>query len=134
MLGEKIGEWEGQMTGVRVLETSPAPKFEVSFQANGRLLSADTQELGTYSSVLRPDGSMYGEGHGVSMTADGDVAAWVGNGIGIPTGQGMAASWRGAIYYKTTSERWASLNGIAVVYEFEVEADGKVKATTFGWS
>ncbi len=134
MLGDKVGELTGQMTGLRILETSPTPKAEVSFQAEGHLLGVDTQEMATYTSEMRPDGSMYGEGKGVSMGSNGEVATWVGNGIGIPTGKGMGAKWRGAIYYSTQVEAWAKLNGISVVYEFDVAEDGKVSATTYAWS
>lgn len=134
MLGDKVGELSGEMTGLRILETSPAPVAEISFRGEGHLLGVDTQEMGTYTSEMRADGTMLGEGRGVSMGAGGEVATWRGNGVGVPTGEGMGAKWRGAIYYETSVEAWAKLNAIAVVYEFDVAADGKLIATTFAWS
>ncbi len=134
MLGDKIGHFSGHMTGMRILETSPAPKAEVSFQAEGHLLGVDTQEMATYTSEMRPDGTMLGDGKGVSMGAGGEVATWRGGGIGVATGKGMEAKWRGAIYYSTATESWAMLNSTAVVYEFDVAEDGSVSGTLFAWT
>jgi hypothetical protein len=53
------------------------------------------------------------------MTEDGEMATWRGQGVGRFTGRGRAVSYRGAIYYQTTSERLARLNGIAVVFEYD---------------
>jgi hypothetical protein len=50
------------------------------------------------------------------------------------TGPGLAASWRGAIYYQTTSPRLARLNGIAGVYEFEVDENGKTTDKIYEWT
>ena len=134
MLGEQIGEETGQITGMRVLPAEGAgPKVEVSFQSSGTLLGAHVSDMGTYISVTRPDGTLFGDGQGIAMTEDGEVATWRGAGVGRFTGQGGAVSWRGAIYFQATSERLARLNGIAVVFEFETDQSGKVAAKTFEW-
>ncbi len=132
MLGDKIGELQGQIVGMRVLSTSP-PQMEVTFQGTGRLLGRDTNEIGTYVATMRPDGTLYGSGEGLSMDAEGNATTWKGNGVGIP-GEGMSASWRGAIYYASDAEPFARLNSIATAYEFETAADGNVSATLFEWS
>jgi hypothetical protein len=42
MLGEKLGELRGKVTGQRVLPTDgPNPKVETLFEISGTLLSAD---------------------------------------------------------------------------------------------
>jgi hypothetical protein len=57
MLGEKLGELRGKVTGQRVLPTDgPNPKVETSFEISGALLGVDATMLGTYWSVVRPDG------------------------------------------------------------------------------
>jgi hypothetical protein len=68
------------------------------------------------------------------MTEDGEVATWRGADVGRFTGQGGAVSRRGAIYFQSTSERLARLNGIAVVFEFETDQSGKVAAKSFEWT
>lgn len=134
MLGEMLGEERGQVTGTRVLSVEgSAPKVEVSFQASGRILGVDTTDMGTYWSIQRPDGTLFGEGQGIVMTADGEMATWQGQGVGQFAGRGAAASWRGAIYYRTTSQKLARLNGIAVVFEYEVDETGKTAAKIWEW-
>ncbi len=134
MLGEMIGEERGQITGMRVLPSeSGMPKVEVSFQATGKLLGVEMTEHGTYSSVARPDGTFFGSGQGLSMTKDGKLLSWTGHGVGRPTGQGTAVSWRGAIFYQTTAPEFARLNGMAVVFEYETDENGRTHAKIWEW-
>lgn len=134
MLGEQIGEETGQTTGIRVLpDEGHGAKVEVSFQQSGTLLGAHVNDMGTYITVTRPDGTLFGDGQGVTMTEDGEVATWRGQGVGRFTGRGGGVSYRGAIYYQTNSERLARLNGIAVVFEYESDESGKTAAKSYEW-
>jgi hypothetical protein len=134
MLGEQIGEETGQITGMRVLPDEGAgAKVEVSFQQSGTLLGAHISDMGTYVSVTRPDGTLFGDGQGVIMTDQGEMAAWRGQGVGRFTGHGTAVAYRGAIYFQTTSERLSRLNGIAVVFEYETDESGKTAAKSYEW-
>ena len=134
MLGEELGVERGQVTNVRVLPPeNQAPKTEASFQASGTLLGIDITDMGTYWSLVRPDGTLFGDGQGVVMTANGETATWRGQGVGRFTGRGTAVSWRGAIFYQTASEGLARLNGLAVVFEYEVDENGNVEARTWEW-
>jgi hypothetical protein len=73
MLGEKIGGTSGKITSQRVLPNlGGGPKMETSFQANGSILGTNVKETGTYWTVVRPDGTLYGEGQGVMITKDGE--------------------------------------------------------------
>ena len=133
MLGEKLGEETGRITARRVLPSGGhGPKAEVSFEASGKLLGVETNTMATYVSIIRPDGTIYGEGQGFVMGQGGEAATWVGQGVGRFTGGG-AVSYRGAIYYQTTSEKWAHLNSIAAIYEYEVDAEGNTQAVTWEW-
>jgi hypothetical protein len=133
MLGEQIGEERGKITTRRVLQSDgPGPTVEVSFQASGKLLGQDTSNLGTYWSEVQANGFLYGEGQGVGMTATGEVLQWTGSGRGHFTGHG-GVSYRGVIYYQTTSERFGRLNGVAVVFEHESDADGNVTTRLWEW-
>ena len=134
MLGELLAEEQGQITGMRVLPAeAQTPTVEVSFQASGKLLGSDSTDLGTYLSVVRADRTLFGEGQGLIMTTDGDAVTWRGQGVGRFTGRGSAVSWRGAIYYQTASEKLARLNGVAAVFEFEVDENGKAQTKTWEW-
>ena len=134
MLGEKIGEESGRVTGRRVLpgEGGAGPKMETSFQTAGMLLGVAEQGHGTYWSAMRPDGTLYGEGQGIVMGAGGEVATWVGQGVGTIKKDG-AVSYRGAVYYQTAAPKWVRLNSVAGVFEYEVDAQGNTRSQLYEW-
>ncbi|MFF0749447.1 hypothetical protein [Streptomyces sp. NPDC004267] len=134
MLGELIGQEQGVTTGMRVLSTDGGhPVMEASFQATGTMLEVPVKDIGTYESVLRADGTLWGEGQGVVMTQEGETVTWHGSGVGR-LNQNGSVSWRGSIFFETAAERFAKLNSLAGVFEFEVDADGKADAKLYEWS
>ena len=133
MLGEKIGEEAGKVTSRRVLPNpGGGPKMETSFEGGGTLLGVPETGTGTYWSVLRPDGTLYGEGQGVVMGKKGELATWVGQGVGT-IGKNGAVSYRGALYYQSSSARWKRLNGVAGVFEYEVDGQGNTRSQLWEW-
>lgn len=135
MLGELLGEERGQVTGIRVLPSEGGiPKVEASFRARGTLLGIDATDTGTYWSVARPDGTLFGSGQGITTTSDGKLLSWTAYGVGRPTGQGAAVSWRGALFYQTSAPEFARLNGIAVVFEFESDEHDETHAKIWEWT
>jgi hypothetical protein len=133
MLGDQIGDESGQITGLRVLPGKDGPKVEVSFQTSGTLLGVHENNMGTYVSARRPDGTLFGEGQGIMATEQGDMISWRGQGVGRFTGHGTGVSWRGAMYFQTSSERLARLNGTVGVYEYESNESGKAETKTYEW-
>jgi hypothetical protein len=132
MLGEQIYESRGKRSGRRVLSVDAGFTVEVSFESVGKLLGVDTNEIGTYTSGSRPDGSLYGEGQGVILAADGSSATWKGQGVGkFVAGGGV--SYRGAVYYSSASPKFARLNNVAQVFEFEVDAEGNTHTKGWEW-
>jgi hypothetical protein len=133
MLGDQIGEERGKITSRRVLPSEgQGPKVEVSFQAAGKVLGQETTGLGTYWSVVQPNGFLYGEGQGLMMTANWEVVQWTGAGRGHFTREG-GASFRGAVFYQSTAEKFARLNGVAIVFEHEADAEGNVTNRLWEW-
>jgi hypothetical protein len=133
MLGEKIGAESGKVTSQRVLPNpGGGPKMETSFQAAGTLLGVSHTVTGTYSAVVRPDGALFGEGDGVVMGKDGEMATWTGQGVGTIKKDG-SVSYRGAIYYQTSAPRWSRLNSVAALFEFEVDGQGNSRAEIWEW-
>jgi hypothetical protein len=133
MQGEKIGEESGKVTSQRVLPNpGGGPKMETSFQASSTLLGVTATETGTYWSAVRPDGTLYGEGQGIVMSKEGDLATWVGQGVGTLKKDG-AVSYRGALYYQSSSPRWSRLNSVAAIYEYEVDAQGNIRSQLWEW-
>ena len=132
MLGEQIADFRGRRTGRRVLSIESGFKVEVSFEDRGKCLGFDGGNIGTYSSAPRADNSLFGEGQGVLITAEGEIASWKGLGSGKFVGGG-AVSYRGALVFNTTSQKLARLNGIAGVFEFEVDGEGNTHTKMWEW-
>jgi hypothetical protein len=133
MQGDKIAETSGKVTSQRVLSNPGGdPKMESSFTASGKLLGVEETETGTYWAAVRPDGTLFGEGQGIIMGKEGDVATWVGQGVGTMK-KGGGVSYRGAVYYQSSSSRWSRLNSVAGVFEYEVDGQGNTRAQIWEW-
>jgi hypothetical protein len=132
MLGDQIGEETGRVLVRRVLPADGRPKVEVSVQTTGKLLGIDTRSMVTYTATVRSEGSVYGEGQGIVMGKNGETATLKGAGAGRLLGGG-AVSYRGALYFESESEKWKRLNTIAVVFEYEADADGNTSSKAWEW-
>lgn len=106
---------------------------EITQQQSGKLLEMESIDLATYCSVLRPNGTIFGEGQGITTTNDGEMATWIGQGVGQLIGKGPACSFRGAIYFKSSSEKLSCLNCIAVIYEYETDDIGNTHTKLWEW-
>ena len=75
-----------KVTGNAVCEKCCRPcrlsKVEVSFEETGKLLGVEGMNMGTYTAITKPDGSLEGIGEGVFATIDGEFATWRGMGVG----------------------------------------------------
>jgi hypothetical protein len=131
MIGEQIGETIGKRTVRRVISIDP-PTAEVSFEDRGHMLGVPTTGMGTYTSVVRPDGSIYGQGQGLSMTQDGETITWTGTGLG-KFGAGGAVSYRGMLFLSTNSQKLARLNNACGAFEYEVDPAGNTVAKFWEW-
>jgi hypothetical protein len=107
-------------------------KVEVSAEDSGKILGHDFNQILTYCAEPRPDGSLYGEGQGVVLLHNGEIASWKGSGVGTIK-PGGAISYRGAIYFSTASAALARLNTIAVVFEYEVDPAGNTHSKLWEW-
>ena len=85
------------------------------------------------SSELREDGTIYGEcpNSGVVMAADG-IGTFRATGIGSFTEDGGVA-FKGVVYFQTAAPSLASLNGAAVVYNWDVDAEGNATWELWDW-
>jgi len=131
MLGEKISETTGKRIVRRVVSDDP-PRVEVSFEDSGKTLGVNTNGFGTYTSTIRPDGTIYGEGQGLLMTQDGEGVTWKGSGVGKFTANG-GVSYRGMLFFRTTSQKMARLNTIGGAFEYEVDPKGGTVSKIWEW-
>ena len=131
MLGDKIGEVTGKRLVRRVLSVDP-PTAEVTFEDRGTMFDVPVTGMGTYTSAVREDGSIYGTGQGMSMTEEGEAVTYTGTGLGH-FGPGGSVSYRGMLFFRTTSKKLARLNNTCGAFEYEVAGDGTTVSKVWEW-
>jgi len=109
------------------------PTAETMANVAGTLAGAEVQGMATYQATMRADGSWQGEcpNSGIVMAADG-VATFRATGVGSPTEDGGFV-FKGAVYFETAAPSLSSLNGVAVVYDWTVDAEGNATWELFEW-
>lgn len=139
MLGEQIYEHKGKIIGQRILDVSEEaglPKIETTFSATAKLKGTiDITDIGTYWSIVKPGGVLYGEGQGVYTTKDGsgEMATWTAQGVGRFTVRG-GVSFRGSLFFRTNSTgKLSFLNNLVGVFEYEVDEQGNTTAKVWEW-
>jgi hypothetical protein len=128
-LGEVLGEMHGKVAGLKALSDG---KIEVSLQGSGKLLGSDVADVVTFWSVMRPNGTAYGEGNGIQMSTDG-MAVWHGSGVGRPTGPGAWKYSYGGVYTNATSQKWQRLLDVYTAGEYEADANGNYHWKLWEW-
>lgn len=133
MLGEKLGSMQASTTTKTLPVEGSLPKFETSMEGSGILAGVDVTSMATYYANMRADGTLYGEcpNQGVIMAQDG-VATFRASGVGVFTAEG-GASFRGVAYFQTSAPSLVCLNGTAVVYEWDVDANGGATWELWEW-
>lgn len=76
---------------------------------------------------------MNGEGQGLILSNEGDSVTWTGHGVGKPTGKGLASSWGYSLVMRTSSTKWARLNGVLAIGEWEIDEAGNGRAQVWEW-
>ena len=133
-LGDLILDETGQITGTRVLSADASgTKIELSLQLTGTIRGVAETTLWTYTTLTRPDGSIYGEGHGVMTTQDGDVINLIGHGSGQAVPPGGMTKFRTMLHPHTASAKYADLNSIGLAGEYEVDPDGSAVNKCWEW-
>jgi hypothetical protein len=115
-----------------VLSTDGGTKVEVSFQSTGRILGVETRGTVTYWAGVRPDGTLYGEAQGLVMGTGGERATFKAQGVGKLL-DGGAVSYRGAQYFYSESPKLSHLNSVAIVFEYEADAEGNTQSKLWVW-
>ena len=129
MLGDLIYEAKGKVAGHRVIELDP-PKVEYSYNAQSRLKGIDITETGTYTTTMRPDGTVFGEDKAVLMSRDGSGTVTTAQGIARFTGP-ETISFRGfGIIGHAGTGSLASVNSTVIALEAEIEEEN---LTVKGW-
>ena len=133
-LGELLVEEVGSITGLRVLPaTAEGANYEISLSTKGKLRDTNFTTNWTYLQVVRTDGSIYGEGDGVCTTECGQTLYLKGSGSATGADENGNIPMRVINHYRTNSEKFADLNGAALVGEYDVKADGTTVMKLWHW-
>lgn len=135
MLGELLFESRGRITGQRVVSVENGiPKLEITATGSGTIRgNIEVTETWTYWTIQRQDGTSAGEGQGVMMTRDGEVATATGRGEGKRNESGKIR-YPGVIFFKTNAKnKLAFLNHMIGVNEYEVDELGGYTFKCWEW-
>ena len=120
-----IIEEEGKITNQRVLTVHPHPVIESTFVSNQTIFGdIPARNLGTYWTTLYTNGTVHGEGHGISTTTDGEMITWTAEGVGNANPEGDVR-FEGSLFFNTSSEgELSNLNNKVGFFEYEVDSEG----------
>jgi hypothetical protein len=134
MSGELIGELRGKIIGTRIVELlETSPNIETTDQSTGKLLDIDAQDMSTAWSMWRSPDSFYAEGLGVTTSNSGEMATYTGSGVGKGGPGSSESSFHGMLLFRSSTPKWARLNGVAVMVEYTVDADGNTHTRLWEW-
>ncbi|HEX2917323.1 MAG TPA: hypothetical protein VHN81_02325 [Edaphobacter sp.] len=123
---------KGKQIVRRVLSVNP-PTTEVSFEDSGEVYGVKVTGMGSYTSVIRPDGSLIGNGQGIALTDNGEPITWTGTGLG-KFGWGGSVSYRGMLFFQTQSKLLSALNNSCAAFEYEIDPSGNITSTMWEWT
>ena len=134
MLGDLFYEAKGKITNQRVLDTT-GPKLEASFTAYGNMKDIPVMEIGTFWSIPRPGGKVYGEDKDIIFTRDnsGEIATANAKVIGQPIDTDTMR-FVGSVFFNASSNgKLRFLNDIVGVFEAEVKEGSEIHIRKWEW-
>jgi hypothetical protein len=130
MLGEQIEELKGKITSQRMVNVDT---METTVSSSGNIRGTQVTQVLTFIGRPPSEGVLHGIGMGMTMAGGSDVATFTGEGVGR-FGSSGSISWRGSIFYKTSSTGSLSfLNNLVEVFEAEIDAAGNFSHKAWQW-
>lgn len=129
-LGEKAWECRGKIIGLRVLENG---KMEMTGTVSGRMFDGDMfTSYFSYDLEMRGDGTTHGLIRGMFRTLSGASGTFTGEGNAV-MGPDGSSKHRGCLCYSNPPGKYAAWNGVAVVYDYDVDKDQNISAAGWEW-
>jgi hypothetical protein len=132
-IGKLLTDETGRLTVRRVLSVeSGSARVETTFESAGYLGDVHYTDLGTLWSVIRSDGTLYGEWKGGLRTDDNDTTVYRGITGGSYIDDTLHSRvYRGAITFENAVGALAELNGALAVFEAVFDDNGNVTYRTW---
>ena len=132
MSGEQIAKLKGKIIGQRVLDVK-GPTMETTVAVTGTYRGTQVNETLTFVGSPTSTGVFHGEGKGMIMTTEGEMATYTGQGVGRISSSG-GTSWRGSVFFSTKSNgKIGFLNNLIGIFEVEIDAGGNFTNETWEW-
>ncbi len=135
MLGEKLSEYRGKITSVKVLpfeHGGQGVRYEVTQvgEFRGRL---SCQGMGSNYVHVAADGTSTTKFYGVFTTPAGETILMESGGMGVPLGSGRV-KFRTTATLKSTAAAWAWVNTTPTAFEGEGDfSTMEVRGTLYAW-
>jgi hypothetical protein len=130
MIGEQIEELKGKITGQRMVSVDT---METTVSSSGSIRGTQVTQILTFVGRPTSEGVIHGIGMGMTMAGESGVATFTGEGVGR-FGSSGNISWRGSIFYKTSSNgKLSFLNNMVEVFETEIDAEGNFSHKAWEW-
>jgi hypothetical protein len=132
-IGKQLTDETGRITVRRVLSVeSGSARVETTFESAGYLGDIHYTDLGTLWSVIRSDGTLYGEWKGGLRSDSNDTAVYRGITGGAYLDETLHSRvYRGALTFENATGAFAELNSNLAVFEAVLDDDGKVTYRTW---
>jgi hypothetical protein len=132
-IGKLLTDEAGRITVRRVLSVeSGSARVETTFESAGYLGDIHYTDLGTLWSVIRSDGTLYGEWKGGLRSDGNDTAVYRGITGGSYVDETLHTRvYRGALTFENASGAFAELNSTLAVFEAVLDDAGRVAYRTW---
>jgi hypothetical protein len=118
------------VTGQRIVNVDT---METTVSSSGNVRGTQVTQVLTFVGEPPSKGVLHGIGRGMTMAAGSDIATFTGEGVGR-FGSSGSISWRGSIFYNTSSTGSLSfLNNLVEVFEAEIDAAGNFSHKAWEW-
>jgi hypothetical protein len=133
-LGKLLLDETGTIDAVRELSNDEhGVKSEILLTLKGTIRDVEETTKWTYTALARPDGSIHGEGTAVMTTVDGELLSVTGRGVARAAGEGESTHFVTMLYVHTDAPRFADLNHVGLVGEYDVAPDGTAVNKCWEW-
>ena len=130
MIGDQIEELKGKITGQRVVDVDT---METTVSSSGSIRGTQVTQILTFVGRATSEGVLHGIGMGMTVAGESGVAPFTGEAVGR-FGSSGNISWRGSIFYKTSSNgKLSFLNNMVEVFEAEIDAEGNFSHKAWEW-
>ena len=131
MSRELIGEFKGKITGYRNGYPHERTEDGSIIQTVRETPGVEGVDRATYWSMMAGPDALYGEGAGTLMSRTGEMAMY--RATGTAKMKGPMPVWRGVLYFQSQTPKWSALNGIAVVYVYEIDENDTTHGKLWEW-